>query len=72
MHVFSRVANKQTHCKPFQRLLLVGWGFEQDIIDYMAWQVDHNGMASSAVARSLNKRGITGNRGRKWQGNSIT
>jgi len=45
---------------------------EQDIIDYMAWQVEHNGMATAAVARSLNKRGITGKRGGKWQGNSIT
>jgi len=33
--------------------------FEKDIIDYMAWQVEHNGMATAAVARSLNKRGIT-------------
>ena len=38
----------------------------------MAWQVEHNGMATAAVARSLNKRGITGKRGGKWQGNSIT
>jgi len=29
-------------------------------------------MATAAVARSLNKRGITGKRGGKWQGNSIT
>ena len=39
--------------------------------DYMAWQVEHNGMATAAVARSLNKRGITGKRGGKWQGKTI-
>lgn len=45
---------------------------EQDIIDYMAWQINENGMATAALARSLNKRGIKGKRGGKWQGNSIT
>ena len=43
-------------------MFIPNW-FEQDIIDYMAWQVEHNGMATAAVARSLNKRGITGKRG---------
>ena len=45
---------------------------EQDYIDYMAWQINENGMATAALARSLNKRGIKGKRGGKWQGNSIT
>ena len=52
-------------------MFIPNW-FEQDIIDYMAWQVEFNGMATAAVARSLNKRGITVKRGGKWQGNSIT
>jgi site-specific DNA recombinase len=52
-------------------MFIPNW-IEQDIIDYMAWQVEVNGMATAAVARSLNKRGITGKRGGKWQGNSIT
>ena len=45
---------------------------EQDYIDYMAWQINDNGMATAALARSLNKRGIKGKRGGKWQVNSIT
>ena len=52
-------------------MFIPNW-IEQDIIDYMAWQVEVNGMATAAVARSLNKRGITGKRGGKWQGHSIT
>mgnify|MGYP001177281648 FL=1 len=52
-------------------MFIPNW-FEQDIIDYMAWQAEHSRMATAAVARSLNKRGITGKRGGKWQGNSIT
>lgn len=36
---------------------------EQDYIDYMAWQINDNGMATAALARSLNKRGIKGKRG---------
>ena len=52
-------------------MFIPNW-IEQDIIDYMAWQVEVNGMATAAVARSLNKQGITGKRGGKWQGNSIT
>ena len=39
-------------------MFIPNW-IEQDIIDYMAWQVEVNGMATAAVARSLNKRGIT-------------
>ena len=45
---------------------------EQNIIDYMAWQINVNGMATAAVARSLNKTDIKGKRGGKWQGNSVT
>ena len=45
---------------------------EQNNIDYMRWQMDVNGMSASSVARSLNKLGVSGKRGGKWQGNSIT
>ena len=40
--------------------------FEQNIIDYMDWQINVNGMSASAVARSLNRRGIKGKRGGNW------
>lgn len=36
------------------------------------WQINDTGMPTAALARSLNKRGIKGKRGGKWQGNSIT
>ena len=39
---------------------------EQNIIDYMEWQINVNGMSSSAVARSLNRRGVKGKRGGNW------
>jgi hypothetical protein len=45
---------------------------EQNYIDYMKWQIDVNGMTISSVARSLNKQGVKGKRGGKWQGNAIT
>ena len=45
---------------------------EQNYIDYMKWQIDVNGMTTSSVARSLNKQGVKGKRGGKWQGNAIT
>jgi hypothetical protein len=38
----------------------------------MKWQIDVNGMTISSVARSLNKQGVKGKRGGKWQGNAIT
>ena len=44
--------------------------YEQDLIDWMDWQIE-NGMSATAVARSLNSRGITGKRGGQWQGQSV-
>ncbi|HIK78592.1 MAG TPA: hypothetical protein EYG04_04255, partial [Candidatus Poseidoniales archaeon] len=38
---------------------------------YMWWQVEINGMSLTQVARSLNKRGIQGKRGGRWQGSSV-
>jgi hypothetical protein len=51
-------------------LLNPNW-YEQDIIDWMEWQVNVNGMSQAAVARSLNSRGVKGKRGGKWQGQSV-
>jgi site-specific DNA recombinase len=45
---------------------------EQNYIDYMKWQITVNGMTTSSVARSLNRQGVKGKRGGKWQGNAIT
>ena len=45
--------------------------YEQDLIDWMDWQIEVNGMSAAAVARSLNARGITGKRGGQWQGQSV-
>ena len=45
--------------------------YEQDLIDWMDWQIEVNGMSAAAVARSLNSRGITGKRGGQWQGQSV-
>ena len=45
--------------------------YEQDLIDWMDWQIEDNGMSAEAVARSLNARGITGKRGGQWQGQSV-
>lgn len=45
---------------------------EQNYIDYMKWQTKVNGMTTSSVARSLNRQGVKGKRGGKWQGNAIT
>ena len=36
---------------------------EQDIIDWMEWQINANGMSAASVGRSLNSRGIKGKRG---------
>ena len=44
---------------------------EQDLIDYMVWQMDGNDISATAVARSLNKRGSTGKEGGKWQSSSV-
>ena len=51
-------------------MLIPNW-YEQDLIDWMDWQIEANGMSAAAVARSLNARGITGKRGGKWQGQSV-
>ena len=51
-------------------MLIPNW-YEQDLIDWMDWQIEINGMSAAAVARSLNSRGITGKRGGQWQGQSV-
>lgn len=51
-------------------MLIPNW-YEQDLIDWMDWQIEVNGMSAAAVARSLNSRGITGKRGGQWQGQSV-
>lgn len=51
-------------------MLIPNW-YEQDLIDWMDWQIEINGMSAAAVARSLNARGITGKRGGQWQGQSV-
>ena len=38
-------------------MLIPNW-YEQDLIDWMDWQIEVNGMSAAAVARSLNSRGI--------------
>jgi DNA invertase Pin-like site-specific DNA recombinase len=44
---------------------------EQNMIDYMKWQIATNGMSASSVARSLNKRVVRGKRGGKWTGSGV-
>ena len=51
-------------------MLIPNWN-EQDLIDWMDWQIEVNGMSAAAVARSLNARGITGKRGGQWQGQFV-
>ena len=51
-------------------MLKPNW-YEQDIIDWMDWQIEANGMSAAAVARSLNSRCIKGKRGGQWQGQSV-
>ena len=51
-------------------MLIPNW-YEQDLIDWMDWQIEVNGMSAAAAARSLNSRGITGKRGGQWQGQSV-
>ena len=71
---------KSTHQKFTQSLY--GWNVkedgslypnwnEQDVIDYMYWQIDVNGMSASAVARNLNKLNIKGKRGGKWYSSGL-
>ena len=51
-------------------MLKPNW-YEQDIIDWMEWQINVNGMSAAAVGRSLNIRGAKGKRGGQWQGQSV-
>jgi putative DNA-invertase from lambdoid prophage Rac len=44
---------------------------EQSWIDYMAWQVEHNEVTATSVARSLNKRGIKGKLGGSWRSQGV-
>ena len=44
---------------------------EQDVIDYMNWQINVNRMSASAVARNLNKMNIKGKRGGKWYSSGV-
>ena len=71
---------KATHQKFTQSIF--GWNaqedgsltpnwFEQNVIDFMAWQVNENGMSATAVARFLNKKGLKGKRGGKWHGSGV-
>ena len=71
---------KATHQKFTQSIF--GWNanedgsltpnwFEQNVIDFMAWQVNENGMSATAVARYLNKKGLKGKRGGKWHGSGV-
>ena len=41
-------------------------GSNLDLIDWMDWQIDINGLSAAAVACSLNARGIMGKRGGEW------
>ena len=50
--------------------LIPNW-YEQNIIDYMDWQMNVNGMSATAVARALNTQGVKGKRGGKWQGGGV-
>ena len=71
---------KSTHQKFTQSLygwnakedgsLYPNWN-EQDVIDYVYWQIDVNGMSASAVARNLNKLNIKGKRGGKWYSSGL-
>ena len=38
---------------------------------YMVWQMEGNDMSATSVARSLNKRGMKGKRGGRWQGSGV-
>jgi len=43
-----------------QGALIPNWN-EQNLIDYMYWQVEKNGMSATSVAKHLNKEGLDGN-----------
>jgi DNA invertase Pin-like site-specific DNA recombinase len=44
---------------------------EQELIDYMWWQMAKNGMSATSVARSMNKKGHTGKLGGKWTASNV-
>ena len=44
--------------------LVPNWN-EQHAIDYMAWQIDKNGMSATAVSTTTQPRGIQRQTGRK-------
>ena len=44
---------------------------EQNVIDYMYWQVERNGMSATSVAKNLNKEGLRGKRGGNWSATSV-
>ena len=50
--------------------LIPNW-VEQNYIDFMKWQMEVNGLSAAAVARALNRQGVKGKRGGKWQGSTI-
>lgn len=50
--------------------LIPNW-VEQNYIDFMKWQMRANGLSAAAVARALNKQGVKGKRGGKWQGSTV-
>jgi len=50
--------------------LIPNW-VEQNYIDFMKWQMDVNGLSAAAVARALNRQGVKGKRGGKWQGSTV-
>ena len=43
----------------------------QNVIDYMYWQVEKNGMSATSVAKHLNKEGLKGKRGGNWSSTSV-
>ena len=46
--------------------------FEQNVIDFMIWQIDVNGLSYSGVARALNRQGIRGKKGGKWYSSGVS
>ena len=46
--------------------------FEQNVIDFMIWQIDVNGLSYSGVARALNRQGIKGKRGGRWYSSGVS
>ena len=44
---------------------------EQNVIDYIHWQINDNGMSATSVAKQLNKNGYKGKRGGNWSSGSV-